>query len=236
MRVSSKKSEVDKIFKPNEDGISEWISVDQLKGTKIELTNNGNQRYGVFFGDSRYKWEKKGTHKTEALRTIGFGHGKSQDRPISSEIRKKMKNRFCSNCGGRNNLVVDHKNDFYNDKRVLNVKTQTEEDFQPLCEHCNLLKRSINEKERKTKKLWSAKQLPRYRNCTFEFVWEKKVYDEEDIDCKKGTYWYDIQEFDNNVQFYQMYRIPINQAIKKYWMKREFDEMTALFGKMCVCN
>ena len=49
-------------------------------------------------------------------------------------------------------------------------------------------------------------------------------------------YWYDIEEFDNEVQFHQMYRIPINQAIKKYWMKRELDELTTLFGKMCVCN
>lgn len=235
MKISKRKLEVDKIFKPNENGISEWVSVDELKGTKIELTNNGNQRHGVFFGVSDYLWEKKGARKTEALRTIGFGDGKSQKRPIRSDISKKMKNRYCVSCGSKNEIVPDHKNDFYNDERVLNEKTQTEEDFQPLCEHCNLLKREINKKERKTKKLWSAKQLPRYRNCNFEFPWEKKIYDEEDIDCKKGTYWYDIQEFDNSVQFYQMYRIPINQAIKKYWMKRELDALIALFEKnMCL--
>ena len=52
MKISKRKLEVDKIFKPNENGISEWVSVDELKGTKIELTNNGNQRHGVFFGVS----------------------------------------------------------------------------------------------------------------------------------------------------------------------------------------
>lgn len=236
MKISTKKTEVDKIFKPNEYGISEWVSVDELKGTKIELTKNGNQRHGIFFGVSEYVWEKKGTHKTEALRTIGFGDGKSQSRPIRSDIREKMKNRYCSNCGRKSEIVPDHKNDFYNDERVLNIKTQNEDDFQPLCTPCNLLKRSINKKEKENKKLHSAKQIPRYQNYTFEFPWEKKVFDEKDIDCKKGTYWYDIIEFDKNVMFYQMYRIPINQSVKKYWMKREFDEMIEKFSKMCVCN
>lgn len=234
MKISNKKNEVDKIFKPNEDGMSEWVSVDELKGTKIELTKNGNQRHGVFFGVSEYLWEKRGAHKTEALRTIGFGDGKSQSRPIRSDIREKMKNRCCSNCGSQNGVVPDHKNDFYNDERVLSVKTQSEEDFQPLCTPCNLLKRSINKKEKEIKTIYSAKQLPRYRNYKFIFPWEKKMYDEEEIDCKKGTYWYDIIEFDNNVQSYHMYRIPINRAIKKYWIKRELNEMTILFGKMCV--
>ena len=59
MKISTKKTEVDKIFKPNKDGISEWVSVDELKGTKIELTKKMEINVTVFFfGVSEYFLEK----------------------------------------------------------------------------------------------------------------------------------------------------------------------------------
>jgi 5-methylcytosine-specific restriction endonuclease McrA len=55
-------------------------------------------------------------------------------------------------CGSHSNTVIDHKNDLYNDETVLNVDTQTIDDFQVLCTHCNLLKRQISIDEKKIKK------------------------------------------------------------------------------------
>lgn len=61
-------------------------------------------------------------------------------------------------CGSKSHLVTDHKNDLYNDIRVLNSKTQTVDDFQCLCNHCNLQKRQISKQTKIEKKtLWCNK-------------------------------------------------------------------------------
>jgi len=63
-------------------------------------------------------WEKyplKG--KIEKIRTAGFsseylyGH----ERPIRDDIRKFYQSKSCVACGETHNIIVDHKNDLYND-------------------------------------------------------------------------------------------------------------------------
>lgn len=98
----------------------------------------------------------------------------NNSRQIKQEIQKIITNNRCVNCGTTNDIVCDHKNDLYNDKSVLNVKTQTIEDFQPLCNHCNLQKRQIAKEEYDNKKLFSAKCLPQFQIYEYEFPWEKK--------------------------------------------------------------
>lgn len=56
--LSKKQIEVDKIFTPI-NGYSKWIKREELIGTSIELTNNGNSRHKKFFNDNRYIWESK---------------------------------------------------------------------------------------------------------------------------------------------------------------------------------
>lgn len=137
----------------------------------------------------------------------------NQTRPINNNILKIITNLPCVICG-TNNTVCDHKNDLYNDNRVLNRKTQIIEDFQPLCNHCNLQKRQVCKKEQETKQLYSAKNIQRYKIYPFEFPWEKKIFDIKDIYCKNGTYWFDPVEFDKNICFYSLYTIPIINEIK----------------------
>ena len=63
-----------------------------------------------------------------------FVHSKrlnSQKRPIDKQIHKEITRKSCVVCG-TNETICDHKNDLYNDIRVLNNKTQVIEDFQPL--------------------------------------------------------------------------------------------------------
>ena len=134
-------------------------------------------------------------------------------RPIHKNIHKEITKLSCVVCG-THNTICDHKNDLYNDARVLRLETQSIHDFQPLCNHCNLQKREICKSERQTDKLYSAKYIQRYKIYPFEFPWEKKVFDKTDIHCKNGTYWFDPVEFDKNIYYYSIYVLPIVAEIK----------------------
>ena len=142
-----------------------------------------------------------------------FVHSKklhsSQQRPIRKDIIKEITKDTCLHCDEKE-TVCDHKNDLYNDLRVLNTTTQEMSDFQRLCNRCNLKKRQIAIDERQNQKLCSAKKMNEFRQYDFPFPWEKKVYDEKDIKCKEDTYWYDIEEFRRKVRIYVRYREHLN--------------------------
>ncbi len=137
----------------------------------------------------------------------------SQKRPISKKIQKKIISMSCVVCGTKN-TICDHKNDLYNETRVLSIETQDLGDFQALCNHCNLQKRQVSKEEENLKKIYSAKRIAKYKVYDFEFPWEKKVYDKTDINCKTGTYWYDPIEFQKKIYYYSLYVIPIVKEIK----------------------
>jgi len=136
-----------------------------------------------------------------------------QKRPISKHIHKNITSLSCVVCG-KHDTICDHKNDLYNDGRVLSLETQLISDFQPLCNHCNLQKRQICKMEKQTGQVYSAKNIQRYKCYLFEFPWEKKVFDKNDINCKNGTYWFDPVEFDKNIYYYSVGVIPIINEIK----------------------
>lgn len=85
-----------------------------------------------------------------------YGKGnKIRTRRIRNDIRKYICKQHCVNCGTTTNIECDHKNDLaleQNDTRVLDIKTQTIYDFQPLCKHCNCVKRNVKKKMMKTGK------------------------------------------------------------------------------------
>lgn len=145
-----------------------------------------------------------------------FVHSKrtnKQQRPINNYISKQIKSLSCVVCGTRD-TICDHKNDLYNDERVLSTKTQLISDFQPLCNHCNLQKRQICKTEEKNEKLFSAKNIQSYKSYEIEFPWEKKTYDKNDINCKNETYWFDPVQFNKNINLYLLYVYPIIKEIK----------------------
>jgi hypothetical protein len=146
-----------------------------------------------------------------------FVHSKrlnTQKRPIDKQIHKEITSKSCVVCG-TNETICDHKNDLYNNGRVLNTKTQTIDDFQPLCNHCNLQKRQICRLEQENGKVYSAKNIQRYKFYDFEFPWEKRNYDKLDIHCKTDTFWYDPVKFDTNIYYYARYVIPIITELKR---------------------
>jgi hypothetical protein len=135
-------------------------------------------------------------------------------RPISKNIDIKIKKQKCVSCGSSSDIICDHKNDLYNDEDVLNTKTQSISDFQPLCNHCNLLKRQIHKDEKKNNKLFSAKNLQKYDIIPFQFPWEKYCFNITDKHIKKDTYWYDPVEFNNKIYKYMMFVLPVINQIK----------------------
>lgn len=157
-------------------------------------------------------------HSTNAIGIIGiFVHSLKLNTlyyPVSNKIKSIIKVQNCVSCGSYNNIICDHKNDLYNDKRVLSIKTQTVNDFQPLCNHCNLLKRQINKIERETNKLFSAKKLKKYEIIPFEFPWEKYHFDITNKNTKKESYWFSPVEFNNKLYKYSLYTYPIVNQIK----------------------
>ena len=148
-----------------------------------------------------------------------------QKRPIQKSIQKDITKNSCVVCGTNTGVVCDHKNDLYNDLRVLKIITQTKDDFQPLCNHCNLQKWQICKEEEHNQRLYSAKNISCYRQYSFEFPWEKKAYDKQSVCCKKDTFWYDPIEFNRKIYCYSSCVIPFlreirNKKIKPVLMKK----------------
>lgn len=173
-----------KLYSENDD---DEIPEDKLSQFLEKYKSGGNGIIGIFIHSERQNIEK---------------------RPIGPAIKAYFKGKSCVVCGSTNEMVVDHSNDLYNDPRVLDSKTQEIADFQPLCGHCNLQKRQVCKKERETKTLYHGNNIPRIAaiikqyNLPSVFPWEPTVFDETNVDCKKGTYWYDPIEFELRVTDY----------------------------------
>jgi 5-methylcytosine-specific restriction endonuclease McrA len=200
-KLSKKQLSVDKIFDPNNKGFSEWILREFLNNTELKLTLNGNSRHGIFYGDKRYNWEKQlEKNKVIALRLNGYNLDNiNLNRPIRKDIRKHHLKTGCVLCGSCSDLVIDHKNDLYNDPIVLDIKTQSIDDFQCLCNHCNLQKREIIKKTKKTSKRYKATNIESLKIYGIDFIEGDETIDFNDINAMKGTYWYDIKTFNKYI-------------------------------------
>lgn len=234
-RKQKNEEKVEAIFQPNkETGISEWKTKEFIIANHPELKTsmNGGFRHGICWDVKKYEWDIKRQNDKERgkvlkVRTCGFSNNKSDGRPIREDIRDKLLQEFpyCRHCGNHKDLCIDHKDDTYKDKRVLNEDTQDEDDFQVLCNKCNKdLKHQINEKEKKTGKLHKVKELNinPFIYDQFDYPWEVGLteYDDEHEDegkllhCKMYTYWYDIKVFHHKRDWFVILR-GVNSEIKK---------------------
>lgn len=198
VKITKKQKEVDDMFHPDEQGCSEWVSRETIAENKmLDWGKNGAARHGVYFADKRYLWEKQGGQKITALRTVGFSedHLYGAQRPIRKDIHEYHKQMGCVVCGSHSDLVTDHKNDLYNDVRVLDSKTQTVDDFQCLCNHCNLQKRQVSKKTKEIGKRIGAMEIPSLAIFGIDFVEGDERFEVNDINAMVGTYWYDPVDF-----------------------------------------
>ncbi len=205
-KLTKKQQAIDKLFKPNEEGVSEWISKYEIdKNDELKWGNNGISRHGLFHKDDRFNWEFKRKNDTksgkiEAIRTNGiniFSKIFGKNTPTRDDIHDyhKSPDSCCVVCGSKSDLRTDHKNDLYNDPRVLDTKTQTKEDFQCLCNHCNLQKRQILKKTMETGKRYGATNIPSLSVFGIDFIEGDETFDKNNVDAMVGTYWYDPVKF-----------------------------------------
>lgn len=199
----SNTEKVELIFNPNSEGVSDFVSREKIEKTDLKFSSNGNCRNGVYFGVNKYNWEaKRGKgRKVIALKLNGLKDNKinGSSHPISNHIKKHFKENMlkygCVSCGTHSDLCIDHKNDLYNDELVLNVNTQQVTDFQYLCNHCNIVKREVCQKTKKTGKRYGATNLLKFKNLNIDFIEGDETFDPADPKAMVGTYWYDPQAF-----------------------------------------
>ena len=128
------------------------------------------------------------------------------DQGIHPDIRKYITSLPCVVCRRIDGIECDHKNDLYkmNEPRLLCKDTQTIDDFQPLCKHCNDKKRSENSARikkifEKTGK-WKRQPSP-FPNAKFIPNTGGEDFDPQNPKWYVGTYWGDIKEFYRHLSF-----------------------------------
>lgn len=126
------------------------------------------------------------------IRSFGkFVASSDTTRAIRKDILEFYKTQSCVGCGSNAELQCDHKNGLYNDIRVLNLKTQTLDDFQSLCRHCNCQKRQVEKKTRETGKRYGATNIPHMRPFGINYTEGDDTLDINNPNTLRGTYWYD---------------------------------------------
>ena len=190
---------IDTLFRPTVEGVSRWVTVEECRAFGLPWSTNGNTRNNRVWNDDRYVWDfnRGAFRKVLAIKMIGLNEERMYNihRPIREDIRKTFRHMSCVVCGSNTGMVVDHKNDLYNDPRVLCTKTQTIDDFQPLCTHCNLQKRAVSVKMRDTGKRYSARNIPMLASFGVDFISGDDTFDPSDVNATVGTFWHDPVKF-----------------------------------------
>lgn len=185
------------LAKPNENGISRWVSVSEFVGEykTLALGNGGSwcrassalaKKYIIEFDKS-----KSVGNSIDAIRLKGLNTQKTFNQAIRKDIKDALKNEKCvmlGVCGKSENtqIEIDHKDGRKNDARVSDIKMQKLEDFQPLCKAANDIKRQICKVCKETNKRWSAKNI---KGNPYAFYQGDENYTQE-LGCV-GCYQYD---------------------------------------------
>ena len=192
----------EKIAQPDENGVSRWVSKTEFTGDYEDLYfENGAswcrasssiaKKYNVEFDKS-----VTSGNSVDRIRLNGF---RDEDEWVGSQtIRSDIKNYHRSRrCVvlGTSNPEVDHKNGYKNDARVMNVKTQEVDDFQPLSKAANDAKRQVCKDCRKTGKRFDATTL----GYPIPFYAGNEYHDGTINGCV-GCYWYDPVEFRKHLE------------------------------------
>jgi hypothetical protein len=133
------------------------------------------------------------------IKICGKQKTENSTRTIRTDIKTEILKNPCVVCGTRTDIEPDHKNGLYNDKRVLSLKTQTLDDFQALCRHCNQRKRQVIKIMKTTGIRPSALDIPQCRVFGVEYTQGDSTYDKNNPNTMIGTYWYDPVAFMNCV-------------------------------------
>ena len=145
-------TKVTNLFSPDENGVSDWVTVAQVIEAGLKWTSNGNVRRGVAFNVSEFHWEfDKVKNKIERMRLIGtndeLAFQQRIRKDIIDELRQQTKSNFAPDCIVDlidNDKEIDHRWGRKDDPQFIhigNVKNQSVDDFQLLSHSHNQLKR-----------------------------------------------------------------------------------------------
>lgn len=154
MRPNLKK--VIDLFKPDENGLSEWRTVEDVISAGLSWSSNGNVRRGIAFGVFEFLWEFKRINNRHngtilEMRLSGCNNSVSLNQRIRKDIMDELRKQTRSNFAPdsivplvEKDKEIDHrwgrkdspKYDYIND-----VNKQSIEDFQLLSHSHNQYKR-----------------------------------------------------------------------------------------------
>ena len=182
-------------FRPNIQGVSDWISIEILKDKYPEIADrlggNGSNMFTRMiakdFNCKPSQSKKKDGNRIIARRFYGLVQDTSSKQAIRSDIKRKLEKMSCVLLGTTSETQVDHKDGRKIDPRVLNIKTQLIDDFQPLHKTANIKKREVCIKCSKTNKRFDARTLGFRKSFTEGGVQYEGT-------CK-GCFWFDPKAF-----------------------------------------
>lgn len=141
------------LFQPDDDGYSEYFSVDNVINAGLSWSNNGNVRRGVAFGVNEYNWDFKraSNRRIIEMRLIGYNNSLSFNqrvrKDIVDELRKKSVSNFAPDCIVplvESDKEIDHRwgrKDSPKYEYISDVNKQSIDDFQLLSHSHNQFKR-----------------------------------------------------------------------------------------------
>lgn len=175
------------------------FTTQKMNGTMSYLWDAADDEKTIILGEFEKYRETHGMPITKGnrieLMMICGKNSADTSRPISARVRSHYRRKPCVVCGNKSHLVVDHKNDLYNDPRVRNLRTQTVDDFQSLCNGCNLKKRQIARDTCRTGQRYGATNIPMMAIWGVDFTEGDETIDLTDPRGMVGTFWYDPVAF-----------------------------------------
>ena len=182
------------LAKPNEKGFSRWVDVKEFVGKFIGLKFGNGADWARSDGSLAkiYILERDNKqivgNSVDRVRLNGFRNEDVGSQQIRADIKREISKKRCVILG-TSNPETDHKDGRKNDPRVMNVKTQIVDDFQPLSKAANTAKRQFCKECKATGNRYDAKKL----GYSISFAEGAMIY-EKPLGCI-GCFWYDPIEF-----------------------------------------
>jgi hypothetical protein len=153
-RRMTRKEKVLELFKPDQNGKSDWVSIDSVIAADIGWTKNGNLRRGIAFGLDEYHWEteRRSGPRSEvtALRMVGFNQDESFKQTISANVKLHFTTVLHCNFSllpiPPQDREIDHRYGHKNHPDYIEIyksKEQKKEHFQLIHRSLNLQKREM---------------------------------------------------------------------------------------------
>ncbi len=187
------------LAKPNKNGVSRWINVNEFVGKYADLAfGNGAswaRKESTLAKKFIIEFDKSlsNGNSIDAIRLNGFNNGDFSQH-INANIKKTIKAMRCVVLG-TSNPEVDHKNGMKNESRVMRNENQLASDFQPLSKAANDAKRQFCKECKRTKTRFDAKRL----GYPMSYYKGQPNHNFEEDACV-GCYWYDPLEFKKHLK------------------------------------